>query len=160
MLAPLKLTQRFTVSGDSMLPLLEPGDEVWVRAGAAEASPGDLLVFARFKGRDPSLVVHRLSADGLTRGDACLAADPPREKRDCLGRVVALRRRGKLLSLDSPAGAAWDGFCRLYAAVFLRFWREGPLDWLERRGFGGAARLLRGAALAPARGLGALLPGP
>lgn len=138
MFAPIKLTQRFTVSGDSMLPLLEPGDEVWVRA-QAQAEPGALMVYARFNGREPSLVVHRLLGQSLTRGDSSPHNDPPQEAGDFLGQVVAFKRGGAVVDLDSPRGKILNHFCRLYARLILRWWRELK------------AERFRAAALAPAR---------
>ncbi|MBI5211585.1 MAG: S24/S26 family peptidase [Elusimicrobia bacterium] len=143
----IPLTRRFAFQGDSMLPLLESGDEVWVRAVPLEdAEPGDLLVWARFQGAQPALVVHRLlgvgrSAGGelvaRTRGDARLHDDEPFGAGEFLGKVVALRRGGSFVDLQSCAGRLYDGACRFCAGVFLR-------------GGTGGSRLRR-AVLAPSR---------
>lgn len=138
MFAPIKLTQRFTVSGDSMLPLLEPGDEVWVRP-QAKSEPGALMVYARFNGREPSLVVHRLLGRFLTRGDSSLHKDPPQEAGDFLGQVVAFKRGNAVVDLDSFRGKILNHFCRLYARIVLCRWS------------GLKNGVLRAVALAPAR---------
>lgn len=146
----LRLTKSFAVAGDSMLPLLEPGDRVWVRPAPLRA--GDLAVFVRFTGSAPALVVHRLVHDGLTRGDACLRPDPPQQAGDFLGRVVAFARGdGRVIASASAAGAVGGAFALLYARGFFCWWREGVMDALERRGQMRLSAALRAGALLPAR---------
>lgn len=127
MLPRLSPTRVFTSAGGSMLPLLEPGDEVWVRG--REARPGDVVVYARFGGRAPSLVVHRLTASGATRGDASDADDPPQRPEDFVGRVVAVRRGETVLHLDSRRGRAWSRFCRAYGGLLSACGGAGPWLW-------------------------------
>ena len=143
----IPVTRRFTLRGDCMLPLLEPGDEIWVRSGAPE--PGRLVAYARFTGRAPEIVVHRLLADGSTRADARRAGDPAGEAAAFMGRVVALRRNGRLAALETPRGRAWDAFSVVYARAFLSWWREGVLEPLGEVLGGALRRPLRAAALLP-----------
>ena len=145
----IPVTRRFTLRGDCMLPLLEPGDDVWVRRGPPV--PGRLLAYARFNGLVPEVVVHRLLADGTTRADARLAKDPDDEAAAFLGRVVALRRGGRLAALETPRGRAWDAFSCAYARLFLCWWREGVLEPLGGVLGGALRRPLRAAALLPPR---------
>lgn len=152
----IPVTRRFTLRGDCMLPLLEPGDEVWVRPGDG----GPLVAFARIRGRVPEIVVHRLLADGRTRADARLARDPAGAAEARVGRVVAVRRGGRVAALDGRRGRLWTGLAGLYARAFLSWWREGVLNPLEEAGDGPLRRALRGAALAPPRFAFRLLFGP
>lgn len=89
------------INGSSMLPSLRPGDYVLVEAcQAGSLRPGEILV-AR---READLVTHRLlgqAAQGwLLKGDASALADEPIPAEAILGRVVALVRDGKQISLD------------------------------------------------------------
>lgn len=150
MLPVITVTRRFSFSGDSMLPLLQDGDQIWVRSIPWEqAASGDLMVFARFSSGRPSLVVHRLLAKDRTavrtRGDACRQPDAPAQPGDFLGKVVGFERGALRLALESAPGRRWNWFCRIYGRLFLGWWREaaGPL--------GGPGRGLLRAALLPAR---------
>lgn len=147
----IPVTRRFTLRGDCMLPLLEPGDEVWVRPGPLEGARGRLVAYARFTGPAPELAVHRLLEDGRTRADARLAADPAGEAAAFMGRVVALRRGGRLAALETPRGRAWDAFSRGYSRLFMAWWREGVLNRLDGVLGDGPRQALRAAALAVPR---------
>lgn len=79
------------IQGDSMAPLLSPGDAVRVRAGEP-LRRGDLVVARTAKG----LVVHRLvrwnKGEVILRGDNSPRCDPPLDQEHVLGRVVTLVR--------------------------------------------------------------------
>ncbi|MBI3298062.1 MAG: hypothetical protein HYZ75_07860 [Elusimicrobia bacterium] len=154
----IPVTRRFTLRGDCMLPLLEPGDEVWVRGGDPVA--GRLIAYARFNGRLPEIAVHRRLAGGRMRADARLACDPVDEAAAFVGRVVALSRGGRVAALESRRGRALDAFSRLYARTFLAAWREGVLNPLDGVLGDVPRRLLRWAALQPPRLLFRVLFGP
>jgi signal peptidase I len=85
---------RLHVKGRSMLPTLQPGDEVIVEpAQPNELKPGDWVVIQTSN----QLLVHRFltfNADGylLTKGDAHRAPDPPWTSKDLIGRVTAYGR--------------------------------------------------------------------
>ena len=87
---------RFRAEGDSMAPAIGDGDVVTV-APVGEPAPGDVLL-CRTGDR---LVLHRLigvdtsgrAVRFILRGDAARRPDPPVDKDDVLGRVVAVRRR-------------------------------------------------------------------
>jgi signal peptidase I len=92
------------VSG-SMSPLLQPGDSIYMEFTPPESlKRGDIVVFHK----GDTLVTHRLisiSPRGcLTKGDALLRCDPPIDRTDIAGRVVAFDHKGKVIRL---AGWRW-----------------------------------------------------
>jgi hypothetical protein len=96
---------RVPVRGQSMLPLLRPGDSVLVAHGAPLV-PGDVLVYRR----EGQLVAHRLIRPAAGEGRACLAQgdnllepDAPVEADEIVGRVIAIQREGRTLRLDTTA---------------------------------------------------------
>jgi signal peptidase I len=99
-----------SITSGSMRPLLVEGDEVLVEPVLfRQLRAGDVILL-----REPAgLLTHRFQgmAHGrlLTRGDRNLAADPPAQLGQLLGRVVARRRDGYL----------WD-------------WRNAPQQWRLR----------------------------
>lgn len=91
-----------TVSGDSMTPVISPGDVVRVRAGGSPRM-GDIVVVQAGRG----LIVHRFigrSGDGfLHRGDNSPRPDPVVQPDDVLGRVTAVELPlGLARRLDTP----------------------------------------------------------
>ena len=88
------------VIGDSMAPLLRPGDRVTVQPVQPDALRlGDMIVV-----RHPSdLITHRLVAvdeqGWHTKGDNCHRADEPVAVQAIVGRVVAIERGGVPLDL-------------------------------------------------------------
>jgi signal peptidase I len=91
---------RLRVTGTSMMPSIQPGDLLSVgRVGLREASPGEIVLFAR-GGR---LFAHRIVERGgnphdpylVTRGDRLLDNDPPVFQSELLGHVKAIERRGR-----------------------------------------------------------------
>lgn len=94
---------RLTVAGQSMRPLLHPGDHLWIEPLPAQgARRGDLLAIWR----TDDIVTHRLVAvaPGIcyTRGDNCLSLDPPTPIRTVPGRVVIVERDRALLDMRRP----------------------------------------------------------
>ena len=94
---------RLRATGASMLPAVWPGDILSVRShGAAEALPGDIVLF----GREGRLVAHRvvertLCQDGIhwvTRGDSVGGNDAPVSSHEMLGRVTAIERGSQRLN--------------------------------------------------------------
>ena len=88
---------RLRVTGVSMLPAVWPGDILLVQShDAAEAAPGDIVLFQR-AGR---LVAHRVvkrtisqqDIQWLTRGDTMGCSDAPISRGQLLGRVAAIER--------------------------------------------------------------------
>lgn len=154
----LSVTRKRPIRGDCMAPLLEDGDELWVRSGSwEELREGEIAVFARWEESRPSIVAHRLlrlpsgPAGALTRADSRRKADAPLETRDLMGRVVGFRRRGKTVAFGTSRARLYDKLCLFYARVFHCLWREWVLYPLMRSGRDRAARIARAAGLAPAR---------
>jgi signal peptidase I len=108
------------ISGDSMLPLIRHGDRVRLKYGTDGIERGEVIVFRQGQG----LVAHRVlsSAAGdsglhfLTKGDNVLRADSPVAADDVLGRVLAIKRGARQMSLDTPA---WRTASWLTAMVML-----------------------------------------
>jgi len=94
------------VAGHSMLPLLQNGDQVVVAHGWASGRRGDVVVFRR----GDALVVHRVLRmyNGnsepmvITKGDNLSYFDAPLGANDIVGRVLAIKRGGRRLPLDTP----------------------------------------------------------
>jgi len=89
---------RLRVSGDSMAPLIEPGDVVLVRhVNPEDLRRGDLILVEQ----GGAFLTHRLvTADGhrvQTKGDNASHADPPVLPQDVLGRVMGVEK-GDVLS--------------------------------------------------------------
>lgn len=109
---------RLRVVGSSMLPAIQPGDELMVRrCGPDGLRIGEIVVFTR-GGR---LFAHRLvavHASGLleTKGDTIEQPDPFVHPGELLGRADRVSRRGDICRL--PASSGFAG--RLAAALFRR----------------------------------------
>ena len=91
---------RLRVRGGSMVPLLRPGDVVWVEPVTPSAlKRGDLIVVQR----QGTWVTHRLVArqggKWQVKGDNLRHPDPPVTDEAVLGRVVAIERDGLRIDL-------------------------------------------------------------
>lgn len=91
---------RLSVTGTSMLPLLQPGDALWLQSiDPAALRPGDLLLVRQ----NGVLLTHRLIVvrpeRWQTKGDNNRLADPPVTARQIVGRIVAVERGGRSLDL-------------------------------------------------------------
>jgi signal peptidase I len=93
------------VSGSSMLPLIQDGDQALVRHGLSGIQCGDMVIF-RQQGK---MVVHRvlrinLHPNGSTfliKGDNNLTVDPPVQAEEIVGRVLLIKRGEKTLAVDT-----------------------------------------------------------
>lgn len=158
----IPVTRVFALRGDCMLPLLEPGDEVWVRPGpAAGVRPGGLLAYARLAGRTPEIVVHRLldGAGPLTRADSLAEPDAPEDRAALVGPVSAFRRGRRLVVLDSPRGRAFDALALAWARAAVAPLLVRVLYPLLDGGHLRTHRALRALLLAPPRAAFAALFG-
>jgi hypothetical protein len=128
---------RIRVHGGSMWPWLRPEDEVLIRADEfARVAPGRIILFAR----EDRLFAHRVlrRARGepdharclVTKGDTLAETDAPVREAEFLGRVVAVRRGGREISLDTFPQAALGRLCALLTHAS-RFWY--PLALSARR---------------------------
>jgi hypothetical protein len=116
-----RLRIEITAGGGSMQPLIRPGDTLLIApACASELRLDDVAVLAR---DDGPLWAHRVIAlHPLTlRGDNNCGIDPPVDSASVIGRVVAIRRRGRLADLDvplnRPLGRAFSRLCRWLAPL-------------------------------------------
>ncbi len=96
----------FPIVGGSMFPLLQEGDQVLVAHGAANARRGDIILFRQAETTIAHRLLHiRKSADAIlfiAKGDNVPHADPPVSASAVIGRVVAIRRANRLMSLETP----------------------------------------------------------
>ncbi len=95
----LRLRWRFRVTGNSMLPLLQPGDEVLVNSRAYKKSlprPNDIVV-AHHPHRPPLRIIKRI-ADTTENGRYILLGDNPAESSDSrtFGPVTSKQILGKV----------------------------------------------------------------
>lgn len=158
----IPVTRLFALRGDCMLPLLEPGDEVWVRPGPVDAVPaGGLVAYARMAGPTPELVVHRLlDASGpVTRADSVTQADAADDRAAWVGPVTAFRRGRRVVILNSPRARAYDAFALFWARLAVAPLLHRVLYALQDRGLDRSRRILRSVLLAPPRALFAALFG-
>lgn len=158
----IPVTRLFSLRGDCMLPLLEPGDEVWVRPGpVGRAAAGDLVAFARLQGRTPEIVVHRLldRAGPVTRADSLERADEAGDVAALVGPVAAFRRGRRVVVFGTPRARVYDAFSLFWARLALAPLLHRLLYPLLDRGLDRPHRLLRRVLLSPPRALFAALFG-
>lgn len=96
---------RISIAGNSMLPLMRDGDRVMVAHGNAGVQPGDVIVFWQSE----RLMVHRVIqidvareySQFLTKGDNVSSFDPPVVVDQIIGRVMAIQRGDREISIDT-----------------------------------------------------------
>ncbi|ETX03853.1 MAG: hypothetical protein ETSY2_32205 [Candidatus Entotheonella gemina] len=119
-----------------MYPLLRDGDDVLVMHGRGSVRRGDIVVFQQ-PGRLIAHRVVRISGTDVapifvTKGDNTLHFDPPMGRDRMIGRVVAIQRGHRHLSLQTPAwrlmgwliaisALPWQPVDRWYHALKHRF---------------------------------------
>lgn len=126
--------QIISITGRSMLPLIQTGDQVLVAHGRKNARRGDVIVFLQ----DEKMVAHRVlyvnpnSAEAafIAKGDNNASLDPPVSAGRYVGRVLRIKRGERWLSIDTPA---WRVTGWLIAV--------GMIAWLKM--FGAGRRLKR-----------------
>ncbi len=138
------------ITGRSMYPLLRDGDHIRIIHGYAGLQRGDIAVFQCERG----LIAHRvilLSETDMvpifvTKGDNRLRFDPPTPRDRIVGRVVAIKRCHRYISLQTPAwrligwliaisAVPWQRVDRWHRALNHRFvgtWLKHPLTFLGR----------------------------
>ena len=131
-----------------MIPSIYPGDLLTVRSGSAADTRRGEIVFFLLGGRP---FVHRVTRKWpernrvvfATRGDALSKEDPSVDASQLLGRVTAIQRRGKFVTIVAKPGPftrahRWAvrnslGYTRLLLAVHsLRMRLSGRSDFAER----------------------------
>lgn len=139
------------VNGASMSPFLLPGDVVVVLKSAPERlARGDLVVALR----EHDLVTHRLvaveNALWYLKGDNLPGIDPPLPAGAILGRVVAVQRKGRIISLETTRWRlvnrilGWSGRSQMILFAFLE---RIKVKLFGQRSPGWGSRLARFAAL-------------
>jgi signal peptidase I len=114
--------------GSSMLPLLRNGDQVLVTSGVDGIRAGDIVVFQR----DCEWIAHRvlrIERDGIdhvrlwTKGDHVMRLDTPLNVDSLVAKVLAARRIGQQIRLDTRS---WRCFGRFIAGVMrVEVWLYG-----------------------------------
>jgi signal peptidase len=113
------------VAGSSMIPILWPGDLVFVRpCDFSQLEPGMVIVFRQ----NERLVIHRIirweHGAVVTRGDARARLDGPVDREDVIGRVDEVLRNGKPVDLNgSPRQTFTASMLRrseVYTRLYLR----------------------------------------
>lgn len=136
-------TPFFTITSNSMSPLLVQGDEVGLLPTvAASPQPGDIVVVVTGNTFMTHRFWGRVGEQLVTKGDRSLAFDPPWRPADLLGLVALRRRAGSLLLLREGRGAMLNrltfALVRLESRVFAGF-SPDPLQaqprerWLGRK---------------------------
>ena len=132
----------FRIISGSMHPLIDINDKVLVkRIFPSEVRLGDIILFKS----DDALVMHRVikieEQNGrmmiLQKGDASLNAGVT-DSESIIGKVVAIEKKGKILSLDSGRGKVINNFLGFINSVFYRFNLKisGIKQWLrDKPGF-------------------------
>ena len=93
------------VSGRSMLPLLESGDQLKVQHGQNHVGVGDVITFYK----DDMFVAHRIIKIKkkqnrhviISKGDNAPQFDSPLRLQEIVGRVIAVERDGKIMATDT-----------------------------------------------------------
>jgi signal peptidase I len=140
-------TVRFTIPTTSMLPFLEAGDSVVVRASSVqELVIGDIVV-AKLDGR---MVAHRLialRAEGgnvwaTTKGDNTPRADKPWPAAKALGMVTAVRSNGRERDLGKMSARTLSRALALLSRSQWAVYRlpPSPLKSMALPGLGKAVR--------------------
>jgi len=93
------------IIGKSMRPLIQPGDQVWIKHGYVNVRRGDVIVFLQ----EEKMVAHRLlriCKDGsktmvITKGDNTSYLDSPISAHQVIGRVLKIKRGDRWISIDT-----------------------------------------------------------
>lgn len=110
-----------TITGQSMLPLIHPGDKVLVQKGKVQATPGDIVVYIDNKG----FITHRLltflneragEIEFLAKGDRIPYPDSPVGIESIIGIVIGIKRGQRSMRLDTPT---WRQLNSLIATLML-----------------------------------------
>ena len=98
-------TLRFRAKGGSMSPFIQNGDVVEVVPVKGKINLGDVVLYRSSYGNP---IVHRViqrnKKNIVTKGDSVPSSDQPVLSKHVLGRVVAVKKNGCRIRLDSPMG--------------------------------------------------------
>lgn len=114
-------TFTFTVTGNSMHPLIREGDPIQIeQCKPRDLSMGDIITFRN----DDLTVTHRvlwITRKGndiklITKGDNEIIWDPPVSAVHIVGKVVGIGRANRTLNLETPS---WRFMNRLLGFLFM-----------------------------------------
>jgi signal peptidase I len=158
----------FRTIGPSMEPLLERGDRGVVRSRNPEdLQPGDLVVYRLADVPVCHRVLRSWDEEGkrrlLTKGDGLFTRDAPVHASQIIGQVIEVRKRGRVLRLDSPGGRLLARMLLLHSLVTLLAGRlfpclSKPPEAGRRNAAAAGCRMLRSALRLPAAILVRLWP--
>jgi hypothetical protein len=89
-----------------MLPALWPGDILVIRGAVAAPSPGEIVLFLRYRRLFAHRVMRASGSQLITRGDALPDRDAPVRASEVLGVVVEIIRDGSRSVPARPPSAA------------------------------------------------------
>ena len=123
--------QVIPISGRSMLPLIQNGDNVLVEHGAGSISRGDIIVFLQAD----KMVAHRVLSIKrkattftlIAKGDNNPYFDPPVEVKQVVGRVLKIKRGDQWISIDTPGWQFLGGLIAVSMLVWIQFYNLGRL---------------------------------
>jgi hypothetical protein len=110
------------ITGGSMLPLIRNGDQVLVAHGSGDVSRGDVVVFRQESGLVAHRILRVIGGDAepvfLTKGDNTSQADSPVHARAVVGRVLAVKRAGRELRLDTALWRTVGWSIAVFSLIF------------------------------------------
>lgn len=123
--------QVIPISGRSMLPLIQNGDNVLVEHGVGRINRGDIIVFLQAD----KMVAHRVlrierkgaSFTLTAKGDNNPYFDPPVEVKQVIGRVLKIKRGDDWISIDTPGWRFLGWLIAVSMLVWIRFYNWGRL---------------------------------
>ncbi len=111
----------FTLTGNSMHPLIRKGDRVHIQGcDPRDLSAGDIITYRN----DALYVTHRVlwirrrgtDIRLIAKGDSEITVDPPLSPEHILGKVAAIGRANRTLNLETPS---WRFINRCLGLFFL-----------------------------------------
>lgn len=114
-------TFTFTLTGNSMHPLIRKGDRVHIQGcDPRDLSAGDIITYRN----DALYVTHRVlwirrrgtDIRLIAKGDSEITVDPPLSPEHILGKVAAIGRANRTLNLETPS---WRFMNRLLGFLFM-----------------------------------------
>ena len=117
--------------GLSMRPVIYGGEWIVVRrAIEAEIRVGDIIIYQAGQGFVAHRVIQRLKKGEQTcfkvKGDAHLASEGVVSAGQIIARVVALKKRGRVISMDQPAWQRANRIIARYSSAIDHLYRRLP----------------------------------
>lgn len=115
------------VTGRSMFPFIRDGDRVLVTHGAGGVRRGDVILFRR----EGMLIAHRVlqscetGSTFVTKGDNAFDLDPTLNAQEIVGRVRAVEREGRRMSLETAPWRVVGWLIATGTLAWMRFYEWG-----------------------------------